>query len=272
MTKRRTTALVPASARSAQPLTSTERTLADEGVTTFEEILGGREKLTQVLAVATDEPEVALVTDLLLDPRYQHHSLRQLCAMTGLTVADLLTAYRKAVIVQAHVQAAPIIAGKLIGVVEDLMTRAQPHYLPCATCHGSGSVIDLPSKDQPSPAPRVCTACTNGQQLHLPDLDRQKLALEVAELVKPKSGITFNQANVLGAGGGSSMGGSLEQLQQAVSDVLFPSAHRSAAKPNTSAIDVSPIASSAVPPHTALDGAPADLRLPSWTSPALADD
>lgn len=271
MTRRRSHALVPAASRSAQPLTSAERTLADEGVATFEEILGGRRKLTQVLSVATDEPEVALVTDLLLDPRYQQHSLRQLCAMTGLTVADLLTAYRKAVIVQAHVQAAPIIAGKLIGVVEDLMTRAQPHYLPCAVCRGSGQVIDAPTKDIPAPQPRTCTACVNGQQLHLPDLDRQKLALEVAELVKPKAGITLNQANIVGSnGGGGSFGGSLEQLQQAVSDVLFPSAQRTAR--DREPIDVSPVA----PPQNSVDtpnDESADLRLSGrWSPPLLVDD
>lgn len=277
MAKRRSQALVPAAARSAQPLTAVEASLADEGVSVFESVLGGREALMQVLAVASDEPEVALVTDLLLDPRYQSYSLRQLAKMVGLTTADLLTAYRKATIVQAHVQAAPIIARKLIGVVEDLMTRAQPHYLPCTICRGTGTIVPEPTDKIPNPQPRPCTACIDGQVYVLPDLDRQKLALEVAELVKPRAGITVSQTNVDASRTTSiSVGGSLEQLQQAVADVLF-SPQRSAAP--ASPIDVTPIAeteaedesvdvdpadAAAEPIGDPRPAASADLRLPTW--------
>lgn len=216
-------ALAPAAARGASPVISLEEAdLSQQAVAVFERVLGGRDQFAAVLAVADDSPEVAKVNDFLLDPRYQSLGLRKICAMAGLTVADLFAAYRKAVIVQAHLEAAPIIAKKLVGVVDDLMTRAQPHYLPCDTCRGTGRVVPPPTKDQPAPEPVACTACVNGQQLHLPDLDRQKLALEIAELIKPRAGVTFNQANVLAPPDrGPSVTGSLEQLQQAVSEVLF---------------------------------------------------
>jgi len=205
-------------------LTKKEARLSDQAVDLFARMIGGREKFAAILAVADDAPDVAKVNDLLLDPRYATYGLRRICAMAGLSVADLFAAYKKAVIVEAHIRAAPVIAEKLIGVVEDLMTRAQPHYLPCDVCRGSGRVVPPPTKDQPSPAPVACTACTNGQQLHLPDLDRQKLALEIAELIKPRvgSGVVFNQANILPpADRSAGAPGALEQLQQAVSEVLF---------------------------------------------------
>ena len=135
--------LVPAAARASgvgvTAYTTEETLLSDEAVATFERLIGGREALVDVLAVADDAPEVARVVDLLLDARYDTYSLRRLCTITGLTVADFFAAYRKATIVRAHIQMAPIIAAKIVGVVDDLMTRAQPHYLTCASCRGTGS-------------------------------------------------------------------------------------------------------------------------------------
>jgi hypothetical protein len=270
--KKRTQALVPAASRLTHTITDQESALADEGVAVFEQIIGGRKKLTDALAVASTDADVARVTDLLLDPRYERHNLRSLCKMVGLTVADLLTAYRKAAIIQAHIQSAPIIAGKLIGVVEDLMTRAQPHYLPCPICRGTGTVVPEPTRDNPNPSPRPCQNCVDGQVYTLPDLDRQKLALEISELIKPRAGITLNQANIVGSGNGGgdarALGGSLEQLQQAVSDVLFPS-NRSRA-PVGAAIDAPTVDVIDAP---LLDHPPSDLRIPTtWTEGVTADE
>jgi len=58
--------------------------------------------------------------------------------------------------------------------------------------------------------------------LHLPDLDRQKLALELAEVVKPRVPLFQQQINQLNTPADQAMrAGSLEQMQQAVSSVLF---------------------------------------------------
>jgi len=148
--KPRVGGLVPAvaSARSGSgtTLTPQEADLSSSAVATFERVLGGRDKLIDVLAVADDAPEVAKVIDLLLDARYDGFSLRRLCAMTGLTITDFFLAYKKAAIVRAHIQAAPIIAAKLVGVVDDLMTRAQPHYLTCAVCRGTSTITPSPPR------------------------------------------------------------------------------------------------------------------------------
>ena len=224
--KKRPGTLVPAAARpsgtGASKLTPEELDLSTTAVLAFEAALGGRAALIDALAVAQDAPDVARVVDLLLDPRYDRCSLRRLCTMAGLTIADFFLAYKKATLVRAHIEAAPIIARKLVGIVDDLMTRAQPHYVPCSTCRGTGTVVPEPTRDQPNPRPEPCRACTNGQVLLFPDLDRQKLALEVAELIKPRASLTFNQANVLAPGGrGPTAPGALEQLQQAASAILF---------------------------------------------------
>jgi hypothetical protein len=220
--------MVPAAAHASRtgdsPLTAEESHLSDAALVRFERVFGRREAFAEILAVADGEPEVTRVIDLLLDVRYDSFSLRRLCAMTGFTVADFFAAYKKASIVRGHLQAAPIIASKIVGVVDDLMTRAQPHYLTCPSCRGTSTITPEPTKEQPNPQPEPCRSCIDGKQLVLPDLDRQKLALEVAELIKPKGGMVFNQANLLNTGGGrSSIGapGALEQLQQAASAILF---------------------------------------------------
>jgi len=240
MKKKRTGMMIPAAARpdgrGITPLTDEEVDLSANAVMAFETALGGRDALIDVLAVADDAPEVARILNLLLDPRYQAMSLRRLCTMTGLSVADFFAAYKTAAVVRAHIQAAPIIAAKLLGVVDDLMTRAQPHYLICPVCRGTGSIVPEPTTAKPNPIPEPCTSCVEGRQLVLPDLDRQKLALEVAELIKPRGGMVFNQANLLNTNGDRPSGGAtgaLEQLQQAASSVLFSRAPAPVEAPET---------------------------------------
>jgi hypothetical protein len=228
MKRRPTTGLIPAAARpdpQAMILTEAEADLSADAIATFETALGGRDALIDALCVADGTPEVDKVTALLLDMRYDGWSLRRICALANLTVADFFTAYRKAALVRAHLQLIPVITAKLVGVVDDLLTRAQPHYVRCDACNGTTTFVPEPTKDLPNPSPQPCKACKGtGQHLLLPDLDRQKLALEVAEVIKPKSGFTFNQANVLAAdrvGSNPTAPGALEQMQQAVNAILF---------------------------------------------------
>jgi len=230
MTTRRTAGgLIPAAAqRRADPLalSEDEQALSNDAVATFEAVLGGRDALAEALSVADSSPEVDKISSLLLDARYDSFSLRRICAMAGLTVADLFAAYKKATLVRAHLQLAPIIAARLVGVVTDLFIRAQPHYLPCGTCRGTATVTPTPTAKIPDPSPIPCDACQGtGQILHLPELDRQKLALEIADVIRPKAGFTLQQATILhtanGASGSVTAPGALEQLQQAVSVVLY---------------------------------------------------
>lgn len=222
--KKRAGGLMLAAARlDAAPLalTAEEADLSAGAIATFEAVLGGRDALVDALCVADGSPEVDKITSLLLDARYDGWSLRRVCATAGLTVADFFAAYKKAALVRAHLQLVPVITQKLVGVVDDLLTRAQPHYLPCGVCQGSGTVTPAPTRTQPTPSAQTCESCQGqGRVLHLPDLDRQKLALEVAEVIKPRAGFTFNQATVVAASGGAAPG-ALEQLQQAVSAVLY---------------------------------------------------
>lgn len=212
-TKRKpTTALVPAAARLPELMTHEEADLNAGAIDTFVAAVGGRAQLTDVLSIAGAGLDMDKVTSLLLDPRYSAFSLKRLCTMAGVTVADLFASYRKALIVRAHIEATHLIASKLVPVVEDVMTRAAPIELVCPQCQGAASAGAAP-----------CSRClSTGRIRSEPDLDRQKLALELGQLTEKKGGIVVTQnANAIAAAALTPNSGALEQLQQAVGDLLF---------------------------------------------------
>lgn len=200
-----------------------EQSLAGDAIETFVDVLGGREKLIETLAVATDDAQVNQVMVLLLDPRYDGLDLRRLCAMANLTIADFFGAFRKAMVARAHVQAISIVTDNLLPVVEDVMKRAAPFEVACYTCGGGGQMPDPDAKES---GPMVtCPQCRGaGKLLQLPDLDRQKLALELAQLVQQKGGINILQQNMQAPSDAprpaSVAPGGLEALQQVVRDML----------------------------------------------------
>lgn len=206
-------------------LTPDEADLSASAIDAFTVALGGRGALLDTLQVAGGSKEVDRITTLLIDPRYGGWSLRRLCTLAGLTVADLFVAYRKALLAKAHLQATKVVTDQLVQVVDDVMKRSQPYTLTCPACQGLGMITPEPSKKIPTPQPETCRACHgHGTVTMEPDLDRQKVALELGQLLQKSGGINVQQNNLQvppgGAGGGGT--GTLEQLQQAVHEVLYP--------------------------------------------------
>ena len=214
MAKRRspgTSALVPAASRAPEALSEVEATLNAQAIETFTKTVGGRDQLAEVLSVGSTSPDVEKIALYLLDPRYTHFSLRRLCALTGITVADLFTAYRKAMIAKSHIEATHVIASRSLAVVEDVMTRAAPQRTVCPKCLGTSAAGQGP-----------CVICNSTGHIQTePDLDRQKLALELAQLTEKKGGILMQQNTIAASALSSTHSGALEQLHQAVGDLLF---------------------------------------------------
>jgi len=205
-----TSALVPAAARGDTALGDVEAILNHEAIEVFAKAVGGRDLLADTLAVAGTGTDIERITTLLLDPRYASWSLARLCQTAGITVAELFASYRKALVLRAHIEATHIIARKLPPVVDDVMTRAAPHRQVCPKCLGTAAAGQGP-----------CALCQDsGYVQSEPELDRQKLALELGQLLEKKGGFLMQQTNVTATLGGTAPG-SLEQLQQAVGDLLF---------------------------------------------------
>jgi hypothetical protein len=212
-----TTALVPAAARGDAALADVEAVLNSDAIEVFAKAVGGRAQLADTLAVAGTSSEIERITTLLLDLRYRDWSLARLCQVVGITVADLFASYRKALIARAHIESSHIIAGKLPGVVTDVMDKALPAPMLCPMCHGERTV----PASEPGQAPIPCRLCAGtGTVLSEPTVERHKLALEVGQLLEKKGGLLVQQ-NTIAASLSATAPGALEQLQQAVGDLLF---------------------------------------------------
>lgn len=205
-------------------LTEEEAGANAQAIDTLIKALGGRESLLDTLAVASDAPEVEGIISLLLDPRYAKMSIRSICHMAGLTVVDLFAALKKAMITRAHLVAYKAITDAIVPVVEDVMKRAAPYTIPCYGCGGGGTIADPDKPLLSEPTPMICPDCKGGGKLlQLPDLDRQKLALELAQLVQKSAGLQIQQNTLQVSAGGSDggkVGGTLVELQQVVRDLL----------------------------------------------------
>jgi hypothetical protein len=227
---RSTGALVPAAARADSHLTEAEHEGSSAAIETFTRALGGRSALVDALSVTESDATTDKLVGLLLDPTYDTWSLRRICQVAGITVAEVFALFKRAAIARAHIPAAPIIASKLVGVVDDILTRAQPYQHPCDACGGAGTVVAKPGAE-PTPCP---TCHGRGTETVYPDLDRQRLALELGQLTARGGGITLQQNLITTERAGSAAPGALEQLQQALGELLF----RPAASPFSPAVPV----------------------------------
>ncbi len=198
-------------------LTEQEASANLAAIDTLVEAIGGKAVLLDTLAVAGGSPEIEAVVDLLLDPRHAKSSIRRLCTMAGLTVMDLFAAYKKAMIVKAHLLAYQSITDQILPVVEDVMRRAAPYEIPCYECGGHGQLLVEPDSTETT----TCPQCAgHGKLLQMPDLDRQKLALELAQLVQKSAGILVQQNTQVSAPAEPPPSGTLVDLQHAVRDLL----------------------------------------------------
>lgn len=232
-------------------LSAQELTLNDQAIETFAEVVGGRQQLLTTLALGATDVLADKVVNALSDPRYATWSLRRICAEVGLTVVDLLARYKQACFTRAHIEATHRITESLVPVVVDVMARALPQDVPCPRCEGRPAPPDT----------TVCTRCHGvGTVVAPPDLQRQKLALELGHLIERHGGGVVVQQNAIAATVTQTttvQAGSLEQLQQVVGDLLFSPGRRRAASPG-GVLDTSSTDPIIANPTDTLDSAPED--------------
>lgn len=162
--------------------------------------LGGRSGLLQNLLTAPDDPTTAHLIGLLADPTSDAVKLSTLMHHGGVSLPQLLQVMTQAGFARAFLKSVAVIAEKTPAVVHDVLDRAAPHYLACPNCAGMKTVSP---PGQPDAPPVLCESCKGtGQQLILPDLDRQKLALDLARLLPQKAAIIqhFDQRKSMGSG------------------------------------------------------------------------
>lgn len=177
-----------------------------EAITQLEAAIGGRAQLAKILLQAdpgTDvakQESLAYVMGLIADPDHAQVPLAELCRRGRITVGELLAAYKAGAYASLQIALITKASTEIPKVVDDVFARAQVYDATCATCQGTRTVAG-PGEDAP---PVPCEACgATGLVRVFPDLDRQKLALELAQLTPKKAPLVEQKTLALTAGGGA---------------------------------------------------------------------
>lgn len=217
-----TSALVPAAARGVAKRREPIAQAIQQTLNQLEDTLGGRPQLIAVLAQNASTTALAQLLSDLANPDHDKQSLATICATNGLTTGDLLRAYQAGMRLYAQTLSVREIAEKQVQLTRDVMDRALPQEGDCDLCGGSGKATVFDEARQKL-AQVDCGPCKGtGRMTIIPDVERQKVALDLAEMLPKKGGLSIgiNQSTLVQPMAGG-FGGTLEKLQQSVSGILY---------------------------------------------------
>ena len=218
--KKEVDALVPTS-RVPKTLTAGQIDRLSRPITALETALGGRDAFVAALAIHAS-PDTAELLSLLTESSRVPKTLGRIAHDAGVGLSMLLRAYHDGMLTKAHLIATTAAANHLLSVVEDILKRSVPYDEACTTCYGTG---ELRQQEGDAIKTIVCGTC-HGHKLiaHVPDLDYQKLALQLAEFIKPDKASTIIQSytnTFAGPAQATFSVPSLEQQQQVFTDRLY---------------------------------------------------
>lgn len=194
-----------------------------ESLEAIERDLGGRRALIGLLVIAPLTLDLRYVLGLLGDPAHQQVSLAEICARGNILPGDLLRHLSAAALQRGKVLASQRIGDGIAAVADDIMRRAAPYEAPCnGGCAGTGTLTPDPTSAAPNPSPEPCEACRGtGKLVYSPDLERQKLAVEMAQLLPKSGGIQIAQINAPAGGSPGGGTGPLESIQRLTDQLLY---------------------------------------------------
>lgn len=209
----------------------------------LEEGLGGRGKLLGVLSHGLGGgADLERLLGMIADPRNDEKNLATICMMAGVTFPQLLVLFRDAGVVKAQLAAMERVWEGLPEVAGDVMARSVAYYETCGVCDGEKVITTTftprKTKAEPNPEPKTiverCSSCRgSGQVVVKPDLERQKIALELGGMLKRGPAEVRVQVNQNGAGGQQLFGAeALRSFRASSDEVLYPRARRRQADPS----------------------------------------
>lgn len=190
-------------------------------INVFEQQLGGREVLFEVLSQGETTPEIQDLLGLLGDPSLHTFSLARLCRQANLHPGEVFLAYERALQLRARVLARIPVAEQLPAVAQDAMRRALTHKVLCPECGGRRKYF---VKDKAGYIQEVdCPACEQGWVNQEPTLEQQKLALRLGELLQEGAGLTIQNQQIQDNSKTVSvtMGATLAKLQAMAAEAAF---------------------------------------------------
>jgi hypothetical protein len=154
--------------------------------------LGGRNQLAALLHAADVPERDNQLAAMLVDPANAGASLAQLCAWARVSMRRLLDFVKDGALVRGQVKALVAVGERLPAVAASLMEDAVPSDRTCPTCRGLRQLVDDPTVQNPSPAPRICKSCDGtGLVPYHPETELRKVALQIGKLLD-KPGNTNN--------------------------------------------------------------------------------
>lgn len=181
----------------------------DQALASLEKALGGRSQILSTLVQADLTDDEQLICDLLADPQNDNRSLAKVCGIAHYSLSRLLDLFKKAKGAEAYIKSVNRVYEKLPDIAGDIAERSVPQKARCGDCRGIGLVKRVDVDDDGKPkfsedGKRVwieeqCWPCEGtGQITILPDLERQKLALQIGGLIKEKGpAVIVDQRNQL---------------------------------------------------------------------------
>jgi len=243
----------------AKKKTAYEATEAEVSLAAFEKVLGGRNKLIAALITSPDlTPTIQKVLELVYDPRFGRYPLGRLCASAGILPGEFFAAVRDALQATSNMLVLDHVSTALPNLTLEMLKQAVDHDEICDLCSGT-TTITVPAPRRKGQAPgeptiESCPTCHGKGVIKVrANLEVQKLALELAGLLKKGGGLSITQQQAIvqptkPAGNGSEAysSDSLVKLQQATHGILFS---RDLPRPTTVPV-VESLDAEIVPPDT----------------------
>ena len=187
----------------------------------------GRARLLTALMLTTaDDERIDHLLQLAEDPDHRGRSVGELAVAAGWRAGALLKVVRDSVLLLAQIGGLRIVSDGLPAVVEDVVNRAQRHFVDCGECNATGKVMSRPTKEKPESVEVTCPLCLGpGKLIREADPERQQMVLEMAKLLAKGGGAQIAiQQNVgsaaEGKSGGSAVGGLFDRLIAATDAVM----------------------------------------------------
>lgn len=173
----------------------TSPTKAKNVLDAFESEIGGREALCDNLSLLSLDKKQQNLLFLLCDPKLEAQPLSSIARVAGVSATSIMEMFTEA----AKTRSQAISFGKLArstpNVIQDILSKSVDSTIDCPECLGL-KIEGIP-----------CPKCRDrGQIVRESDIDRQKLALEMAGILKKGPGVAVqvnNQTNLNGLSSGN---------------------------------------------------------------------
>lgn len=146
----------------------------------FETSIGGRESLIDTLSLSNLDKKQEHLLRLLSDPARGRDTLATIARDAGMVPTAVLEMFRTASFAKAHALAMGQLSEAIPAIVKDITDKSIDAKVECPMCFGEGETVPGIS----------CPSCNGrGEVFRGSDLDRQKLALDAAGIVKKGPGV-----------------------------------------------------------------------------------